>query len=374
MQLSKVDDDGKPTCDMELMDFSDMLKTSACSKACWIGAVNLLEAAAAAEYRGRRTMYSRDGGWKNVIPGEVYYLLDKRIRDGERICKERWFVVFHAGNVFESRYIFKERCRDWTDDLENCKECAWQKRICRNEYAMEKSRKEYAWQIDSMHDRLMNMLGRLKTLAETEQSDFAAVSLQRHRLEPCLEEPYEYAWPCRVCMKRRKKELARHRLWLEKRSIVDIKLQRHGNPTVIMQSMAMSLLNLGPKKMHKRIANLITDHAEWERVREEEMQAQFAFQKKLEDLLLDKHMPVEQKLEALGLNGWTSAGAMEGLLAYRFKYGWKKNVILVSIRANRARTTCSIHLHFSEFACCGQPAWRPTCAKNAEPWAIDGAI
>ena len=106
--------------------------------------------------------------------------------------------------------------------------------------------------------------------------------------------------------------------------IVDSQLQRQGNPSAIMQSMAMSLLTLGPEKMHERIANLITDHAKWERVREEEMQAQFAFQKKMEDMLLDKHMPVEQKLEALGLNGWSSAAAMEGLSAYKFTYGWKK--------------------------------------------------
>ena len=242
MQLLKVDDAGTPTIDMELMEFSGILKTSACSKACWIGAVNLLEAAAAAEYSGK--------------PGEVYYFMDKRVRDGEKIFNERWFVVFHAGNVFESRYIFKEGCKDWTDELEKCREC------CRN---------ECAWQIDSMHDRLMNMLGRLKTLAETEQ---------RHRLEPCLEEPYEYAWPCRLCMKIEKKRLARHKAFFAKEKIVDSKLQKHGNPSAIMQSMAMSLLTLGPEIMHERIANLITDHAEWERRREEEMQAQFAFQKK----------------------------------------------------------------------------------------------
>jgi len=104
----KDDDEGSLTMDMELMEFSGILKTSACSKACWIGAVNLLEAAAAGEYSVRRRMYCKyssnwDGGWKDGIPGQVCYFLDKRIRDRAQSLNERWVVVFHAGNVFESR-------------------------------------------------------------------------------------------------------------------------------------------------------------------------------------------------------------------------------------------------------------------------------
>jgi len=150
----KDDDEGSLTMDMELMEFSGILKTSACSKACWIGAVNLLEAAAAGEYSVRRRMYCKyssnwDGGWNDGIPGQVCYFLDKRIRDRAKSLNERWVVVFHAGNVFESRYIFRERCKDWMVDLEKYKGC------CIN---------ECAWQIDSMHDRLMKILSRLKTI------------------------------------------------------------------------------------------------------------------------------------------------------------------------------------------------------------------
>ena len=156
MQRLKDDDEGSPTMDMELMEFSGILNTSACSKACWIGAVNLLEAAAAGEYSARRTpccKYSSnwDGAWNDGRPGQVCYFLDKRIRGRAKSLNERWVVVFHAGNVFESRYIFKERCKDWMDDLEKYKGC------CSN---------ECAWQIDIIHNRLMKMLSRLKTIVD----------------------------------------------------------------------------------------------------------------------------------------------------------------------------------------------------------------
>ena len=322
MEVLHVDDDGNPTIDMELMQFNEIMRASSCSKASWIGAVNLLEAAAAAEYRGRRAVYcmysgSGDGGWKDGIPGEVCYLLNKRIRIGSKIFNERWFVVFHAGNVFESRYIFKERCRDWTNDLK--------KLISPKTFCSILSH-EYAWQFD----RCGNMHGswtEAVSLGDLRKSHMPAPLKRKPKivtlLQPCLDMPYEYAWPCRNCIKRRQKQLARHSLWLEKTKIVNSKLQVHGDVTVIMRSMAHSLLNLGPKKMHRRIANMITNHEEWERKREVEMQAQWAFQQKLEDLLLDKDMSVQQKLDALGLSSGKPA-SLEGLLKYKFKYGWKK--------------------------------------------------
>ena len=156
MKRLQDDDEGSPTMDMELMEFSAILQSSACSKACWIGAVNLLEAAAAGEYSVRRRTFCKyssnwDCGWNDEIPGQVCYFLDKRIRGRAKNLNERWVVVFHAGNVFESRYIFRERCKDWMDDLVKYKGCC---------------SKECACQIDNMHDRLMKMLSRLKTIVD----------------------------------------------------------------------------------------------------------------------------------------------------------------------------------------------------------------
>ena len=344
LEILQVDDDGNPTIDMELMEFNEIMRASSCSRASWIGGVNLLEAAAAAEYRGRRAvycMYSRswDGGWKDGIPGEVCCLLNTRSKNGRQIYNERWFVVFHAGNVFESRYIFKERCRDWTDDL---KKLILPKTFCSI------LPNEYAWQFERCGNKHGSWTG-AASLGDLQKSHMPApfqplpnvITL----LQPCFDMPYEYAWPCRNCVKRRQKQLARHSLWLEKVKIVNSKLQVHSDPTVNMRSMAMSLLNLGPKKMHRRIANMITNHEEWERKREVEMQAQWAFQQKLEDLLLDKDMSVQQKLDALGLSGKQPA-SLEGFLTYKFKYGWKKKCTFSKFSCKQSKNYMQYTLAF----------------------------
>ena len=262
---------------MELLQFNEIMKASGTSKASWIGAVNLLEAAAAAEYRGRKAAYCRQshslhGGWDSLVRGEVCYLLDKQIKVGEKLFNERWFVVFHAGDVFESRYDFKERCRAWTDDLEK-----WI--LPRTSCSILPH--EYAWLLDR-HNNL--------------QRNPECYMTAHFPPLPILQ-------PCRKCMKLKQKQQARHIRWLEKVNIVNSKLRVHGEPSVMMQSMAMSLFTLGPTAMQERIANLTaqTDpHELWKRVcicREEEMQAQFAFQ-----------------------NTLTEAEQSE----YKFKYGWKR--------------------------------------------------
>ena len=112
-----------------------------------------------------------------------------------------------------------------------------------------------------------------------------------------LSSPLPILQPCRKCMKAKQKQQARHIRWLEKVNIVNSKLGVHGDPSVMMQSMAMSLFSLGPKAVQRRLANLMDPHEDWKGVREEEMQAQFAFQNTLTE--------AEQS-------------------GYKFKYGWKR--------------------------------------------------
>ena len=89
----KLDEDGNPTIDMELVELNEITRASRCSKASWIGAVNLLEAAAA-DYQRRREVhcgyykklyiyiyiYIKNhwrGGWTYAVPGSVCYSLNK---------------------------------------------------------------------------------------------------------------------------------------------------------------------------------------------------------------------------------------------------------------------------------------------------------
>ena len=71
----KLDEDGNPTIDMELVELNEITRASRCSKASWIGAVNLLEAAAA-DYQRRREVHcgvrsslrwQRRGAWRKRI-------------------------------------------------------------------------------------------------------------------------------------------------------------------------------------------------------------------------------------------------------------------------------------------------------------------